>query len=300
MRILAAIVTHNRSQLLCRCLDNLSSQSRPPDHLLVINNGSTDDTLSLLHRRHIDFISQANVGSAGGWFTAIDYCIQHSFDAVWLMDDDGFPARDALEILERELTAGVSCVSSIVLRLDSKQRFVFPFPILSESYRPVLFRFPRKVSTLPSLQQLSPSGKYPYAHFFNGALISSEAIRAVGNVNPDYFIFGDEVDYFYRLRRFGQVLSILSAHHFHPDVTGRPYSPQKIFYYIRNTLILNRLYMDYPLLRNLLAILIVFLRTVRRNGLSFAIPYFIGSQRSVFLRAISDGLNARLGSSFHD
>jgi glycosyltransferase involved in cell wall biosynthesis len=44
MKILAAIVTYNRSKLLERCIDHILGQTRKPDGLIVINNSSTDDT----------------------------------------------------------------------------------------------------------------------------------------------------------------------------------------------------------------------------------------------------------------
>ena len=33
---------------------------------------------------------------------------------------------------------------------------------------------------------------------FNGTLIAVNSINKIGNVNKDYFIYGEEVDYFHR------------------------------------------------------------------------------------------------------
>ena len=67
MKILAAVVTHNRRQLLGRCIDHLERQTRPPDEILIIDNASTDGTAAMLRNREISFITQENSGSAGGW-----------------------------------------------------------------------------------------------------------------------------------------------------------------------------------------------------------------------------------------
>jgi rhamnopyranosyl-N-acetylglucosaminyl-diphospho-decaprenol beta-1,3/1,4-galactofuranosyltransferase len=109
VRILAAIVTHNRSALLERCIDHVQAQTRPPDGLMVINNGSTDGTEAMLGRRGIPFVTQANVGGAGGFNRAIQCALDEDYDSVWLMDDDGFPDRSALEILSGASVAGVAC-----------------------------------------------------------------------------------------------------------------------------------------------------------------------------------------------
>lgn len=299
MKILAAIVTHNRSQLLSRCVDHIQLQTRPPDALVVINNGSTDGTLAMLAERQVEVIMQANLGSAGGWHRAIAHSMERGFDAVWLMDDDGYPAPDALEQLEQALQPGVACASSVVVQEDNLDHFVFPFPVLDAAGLPVILARPRKLPTLAALQTRSPAGTYPFAHLFNGALITSKAIQQIGNVNPDFFIFGDEVDYFFRLRQAGQVVSVLAARHLHPDVSARPYSAIKIYYYIRNTLILNQRYFNHRWLRHGMALMAALGRTARRNGTWEALTYVAGPRLPVLLQAVHAGLSGRLGRDFH-
>lgn len=298
MKILAAIVTFNRCELLARCVDHVCSQLRPPDAIIVINNGSTDSTLDMLAAKGIEYITQENVGSAGGWYRAIKQAFDGGFDAVWLMDDDGFPATGALACLEQALEPGVACASSIVVQEDRPDHFVFSFPILDKTRLPVIFRNPRKVATVDDLLALSPSGTYPFTHLFNGALVSVLAAEQAGNVNRDFFIYGDEVDYFFRLRNVGKVFSVLAAQHFHPDVSQRPYSPIKVYYYIKNTLILNKRYFNLVSIRNGLTVVVALVRIAQRNGLSDALSYVFGSRASFFYRAIIRGLQGRIGKDF--
>jgi GT2 family glycosyltransferase len=297
--ILAAIVTHNRSRLLSRCIDHVRSQLRPPDALVVINNGSTDDTLTILAELQVDVITQANLGSAGGWHRAISHCVEQCFDAVWLMDDDGYPAKDALRLLEQAIQPGVACASSVVVQEGRPDHFVFPFPVLDPTGLPCILASPRKLPTLATLHPYAQEGSYPFAHLFNGALIVSSAIHQIGNVNPDFFIFGDEVDYFFRLRQAGEVISVLAARHLHPDVSSRPYSSIKIYYYIRNTLILNKRYFNKVWLRHGMALVAALGRTARRNGAREALSYLAGTKLPVLLQAVHAGLIGRLGRDFH-
>jgi rhamnopyranosyl-N-acetylglucosaminyl-diphospho-decaprenol beta-1,3/1,4-galactofuranosyltransferase len=298
MKILAVVVTHNRCVLLSRAIDYLQAQMRRPDHILVINNGSEDDTEKMLATRSIDVINQENVGSAGGWHRGIDYALNNGFDAVWLMDDDGFPDVDALAVLETSLSYGVACASSVVIREDDHNRFVFPFPVLDKYGLPVLIQHPRKLVSISELEPLATDGTYPFAHFFNGALISVTSIRKVGNVELGFFIFGDEVDYFFRLRAVGKVISVLSARHFHPDVSSRPYTSAKVYYYIKNTIVLNRRYFNAVWLRHALTLLAVLVRTARRNGLGMALSLLAGRQAPVFYGAILRGLAGHIGKDF--
>jgi len=298
MKILAAVVTHNRCELLSRCLDHLEQQSRAPDTILVIDNASSDATPEMLKTRGTLTIRQDNLGSAGGWHRAIEHALEAGFDAIWLMDDDGFPDPGALARLEAELGPERSCTASVVVCEDAHDRFVFPFPKLNRQGLPVLFGLPRKVQTRVQLQALAQDGVYPFAHLFNGALISVAAIRKIGNVEPGFFMFGDEVDFFCRLRSHGAVVSVLDALHYHPDVSMRPYSPAKVYYYVKNSLIIHRRYFNLAWLRNLLAVGVVLVRVARRNGLGAALSYLAGRDAGAFYGAIGRGLKGQVGKDF--
>jgi len=299
MKIVAAVVTHNRRELLARCIDCLQSQSRLPDQIVIIDNASTDGTKDMLRLRGVGVITQENVGSAGGWRRSIQYAFDEGFDAVWLMDDDGFPHEHALAALEAAMTPGIACASSVVLQEQRPTHLVFPMPLLDGRGLPLIFGAPHRFNTLAELRAHARGGVYPFAHLFNGALVSVAAARKVGNVDQRFFIFGDEVDYFFRLRTAGDVISVLDAAHMHPDVSQRPYSRTKIYYYIKNTLILNRRYFNATALRDLLTIAAALGRTAHRNGLVAALSYPFGAEAPLFYRAIGRGLRGQIGKDFN-
>jgi rhamnopyranosyl-N-acetylglucosaminyl-diphospho-decaprenol beta-1,3/1,4-galactofuranosyltransferase len=181
---------------------------------------------------------------------------------------------------------------------NDHERLVFPLPRLNAHGLPVLFSSRRKWETVEAAATTAQGGLYPFAHFFNGALIAAPALRAIGNVDREFFIFGEELDYLYRLRHGGAVHTLLTARQIHPDVAGRPLTDMKIYYYIKNTLILNRRYFDWVPLRNLLTIAAALMRTGRRNGWGEAWAYVGGRKRALLRRAISHGLAGRLGKEF--
>lgn len=298
MTILAAIVTHNRSRLLERCLDHVMAQTRPPDGLLVVNNGSTDDTEAVLRRRDVPFITQANVGGAGGFNRAIRYALEEGYSAVWLMDDDGFPDRSALGILSGLMVSEVACVSSIVLRENQPEHLVFPFPVLGPKGHPVILGWPRKIRTVAELRAARPDGTYPVASMFNGALVSTDAVRKVGNVDTAFFIYGDEVDFGLRLRRAGRTLSHVDARHYHPAVEQRPLDDMKVYYFIKNTLIINDRYYDRPWLRHLLTVAITLVRVATRNGLKSGLSFVFSRRNALVRSAIRRGLRGQIGADF--
>jgi GT2 family glycosyltransferase len=299
IKILAAIVTHNRKDLLARCIDHINNQSRMPDSIVVIDNGSTDDTQAMLEESGVRSIKQDNLGSAGGWKRCIKVALDEDFDAVWLMDDDGFPDVDALKILEGHLTSGISAVSSVVLNENNTNKFVFPFPILDTNNLPVLFSFKRKIKELNELKNISNGNSYPFAHFFNGSLIPRSSIDKIGTIDDRYFIAGEEVDYFNRLSEIGEVRSILSAFHYHPDVSQRPWSRLKFYYFIKNTIILNHKIYKFRYVRDITTILIALARVISRNGIKVFVSYLVGKDSKIFYQSIISGFKARIGKDFN-
>jgi rhamnopyranosyl-N-acetylglucosaminyl-diphospho-decaprenol beta-1,3/1,4-galactofuranosyltransferase len=214
------------------------------------------------------------------------------------MDDDGYPHCEALGVLEAALKPGVACASSVVLREDKPTHFVFPVAVLDRLGLPIIFGAPRKIERLDDLRKKAADGTYPFAYLFNGALVSVDAVRKIGNVDSEFFLFGDEVDYFFRLRKAGKAVSVLGAVHFHPNVSLRPLIDAKLYYYLKNTVILNKKYFNHVPVRNVLAVAAALGRTARRNGLLAAMSCLSGPKSPVFYRAILRGLRGRIGKDF--
>src|SRR4051812_18012026 len=93
-RVCAVVVTFNRKKLLVECLRGLLAQTRPLDHLIVINNASTDGTADMLAAEfpELDVVHlPSNVGGAGGFHAGMKWARENGFDWTWVMDDDVAP-----------------------------------------------------------------------------------------------------------------------------------------------------------------------------------------------------------------
>ena len=288
--VLAVVVTHNRLELLKRCISYLKQQSAPVD-ILIIDNASSDGTKEYLIANNIDQITQENSGSSGGWWRALKTAAERGYRYAWLMDDDGFPDTKALEILSSQMNENTICLSSLVVKENKKDELVFGMPRLNSNGFPVILSFKRKFITVQELPLTE--GKYPHAHLFNGALINVEKANQLGEVDRSYFMYGDEVDYFYRMRKAGNIYSAVNALHYHPDVSQRNIDKKKVYYFIRNTIILNHLYFDKAFVRDFFTIGVAMFRILKRNGPGQFLSYFFGVNSKYFYPAISDGFKKR-------
>ena len=100
MRVLVHIHTLNDAAFIDRPLEAVRRQTRQPDGIIIVDNGSTDSTLDrpfpdnvVIHR------NPTNLGTSGAIRIGFAYALEHGFDWVWILDADSIPDPDALERL---------------------------------------------------------------------------------------------------------------------------------------------------------------------------------------------------------
>ncbi|PBC45768.1 galactofuranosyl transferase [Rhodococcus sp. ACS1] len=244
-RIVGVVVTHKRRELLAESLKVLGSQSRPLDHLVVVDNAAEDDVRELVETSGIPTSylgSQHNLGGAGGFALGILYALSLGADWVWLADDDGRP--EGPKVLETLLDCaerhGLAEVSPVVCDIDDPDRLAFPLR------RGVEWR--RLRSELFTDGDDSADLLPGIASLFNGALFRASAIDTVGVPDLRLFVRGDEVEVHRRLVRsglpFGTCLQTAYVHpngaeEFKPILGGRmhtqyPDNETKRFFTYRN------------------------------------------------------------------
>lgn len=280
MKVLCGIPTCNRDYLLKRCINKLEKLILKPDLVLIVNQG--DSLISIPSSLNIKIINQHNKGSASGWYTLINFFLTSDFDFIWLMDDDGFPAKNSLFLLTKNFKKDYSCLSSVVLEEKNPNKLVFNMPYFFYGKESLFLRF----GHLSKLKSLSNDNLYPFVHLFNGALISIEAIKNTGNVKKEFIIYGEEVDFFNRLKKSGKVFTYIGSHHFHPSVSGKKISHKNIYYLIKNTIINNNKYSKINHLRNIVTIFVTLARVTKRNGFLSTLIFLFN--KNYFIDSILD------------
>jgi len=105
--VCAIVPTYNRSALLRVTLDGILAQTRPVDQILVINDGSNDNTEEVVksYGDRVTLITKKNGGKAAAQNTALEHC---TADFVWICDDDDYADPKGIEILADMLDADPS------------------------------------------------------------------------------------------------------------------------------------------------------------------------------------------------
>jgi GT2 family glycosyltransferase len=192
-KIAAVVVTYNRLELLKECVQSLRDQTRQLDEIIVVNNSSSDGTLEWLNEQNdMTVITQENSGSAGGQYTGIKTAYVKGYDWVWCFDSDVTPDINALDsfLSSKEFEMqNVGFLSSLVYDQNKNISYI-NIPYLPRE-RDLVFNF-LKEGTFPIISSS-----------FGSVLINRKAIERVGYPNPAFFIWGDDVDYTFRIIESG-------------------------------------------------------------------------------------------------
>jgi glycosyltransferase involved in cell wall biosynthesis len=92
----------NDSAMLARCLDALAVQTRLPDEIVVVDNGSTDDTADVARRAGARVVVELRRGIPAATATGFDSA---RGEVLGRLDADSVPAPDWVEELERRFEA---------------------------------------------------------------------------------------------------------------------------------------------------------------------------------------------------
>lgn len=233
-RVCAVIVTYNRKALLRECLKAVFSQTRPPDHVLVVDNASTDGTGEMLQEEfpQVEVLRlPENQGGAGGFHEGMKRAYEQGFDWLWLMDDDTIPRAKALEALleaarvfEKRL-GRTALLASLVRWTDgSLHPMNTPTPHVSDGELLV------EALEMRALPIRSAS--------FVSLLVARWVVEAYGFPIKDYFIWNDDVEYTARILRREKGFWVPQsevAHHTKKKYTPlHTSSPDRFYYEVRN------------------------------------------------------------------
>jgi rhamnopyranosyl-N-acetylglucosaminyl-diphospho-decaprenol beta-1,3/1,4-galactofuranosyltransferase len=285
-RVVAVVVTFNRLDLLRGLVARLGEIDGLAE-IVVVDNASTDGTGEWLAGRD-DVVVRglpSNTGGAGGFHEGLRLAVERGADLVWLMDDDGLPDPDCLELL-LPYAAELDFWGPLVVDEADPQRLVFPI------------RLPGRATVVHRLTDVRAAARGGLIRDvvipFNGVLVTRELVERIGYPREEYFIWGDDHEYRLRAERAGaRIATVVGAQVRHPSVgeLGTPmafgrstynHSPSDLKAYCmgRNNLVNLRDYRGWPAAAVFVAKTVWFYTVTRRDP----------ARLRLMLRAIRDGV----------
>ena len=242
-RVGVLIVTFNRFSLLLEEIESIRKQSYQDFDIIVVNNDSTDGTLSwLMQQPDIITITQPNLGGAGGFFTGMKYIAENGYEYCWLMDDDVECDVNALEVL-LDRADGISDLGFLCSRVFGVSGNLMNVPLVDDRF--IQNHYPTWMDRIDdNLIKVK-------AATFVSVLVPTKNIIKFGLPIKEYYIWGDDYEFTFRLSQSLKSYCAFNSKVIHKRVQQAKLSffaeQEKVrlgnyYYMLRNTYLNNKQY----------------------------------------------------------
>jgi hypothetical protein len=236
-KVVAVIVTWNKQAEVLRCINSVLASAHPVEAIVVVDNASTDGTAEAIKQQFgvkVHLLTNAsNKGGSGGFHDGISAALGYQADYLWLLDNDVIVAPEALsqllDVAQQQPQAGI--VGSKVYFAQAPE-IIWSMGARVNHWLADISVVGDKVRDTGQYNQLIEVEYVPMCSM----LVRTKVIQTVGSVDPDYFVYSDDVDFCTRAKRAGfGVLSVPQSIVWH-DVTmhTQRMSPFAMYYYTRN------------------------------------------------------------------
>lgn len=206
------VLSYNTRELTLKCLESLHRSEGVKWETIVIDNASSDGSARAIAKNFPQArltVNKINVGFAAGNNQGM---AQAKGDAVLLLNSDCFVEKDTLKLTYEFLVSNV-LVDVVGCKLLNKDGSVQPnfgyFPTLGRIWRLMTFvdNFPiiRGRSDSIHVRDLGRYKKTLEVDWVMGAcvMLKRRVWENVGGLDENYFTYGEEVEWMYRMKRAG-------------------------------------------------------------------------------------------------
>ena len=205
-----SVLNWNQHEQTIRCLESLAALDYPQYRVIVVDNASDDGSVSVLRQRFPDVTlieAAENSGYAGGHQHTVDRALQDGADLVWILNNDLTVQPDTLsQLVTAYQTHGMALYGSVPLEAAAPDDLNGARVLFASKYFRLPFR--QRLFVLWPFRtygELFPLAEPRPVAGLSGSslLIPTAIIRAHGFMDTTYFLYGEEVDYCFRLREQG-------------------------------------------------------------------------------------------------
>ena len=296
--VFVIIVNWNGKSHTLACLSSFEKINRKPVelHTIVVDNGSTDDSIDVIKKKYPDVIiipAGKNLGFTGGNNLGISYALDKNADFIWLLNNDTVVDPDVLSFLSAFDDPGVGACGSKIYFAPGREYHIDRYKKNQLGkviwYAGGLIDWGNMLASHRGVDEVD-AGQYDEScktPFITGCsfIVRADVVKRVGNLDDRYYLYLEDLDWSLRIKEAGYKImywpkSILW--HENAGSSGRPGNKTHEYYFTRNRLILG---FRYAPVRTKIALI--------REAIRFLV-----SGSSVRQKAVLDAFFGRFGKQY--
>jgi hypothetical protein len=247
-KVSIVIVIWNGKADTIECLDSFRADTYPNREIIVVDNGSTDDSVAVIRAEYPEVVilqTGKNLGFTGGNNVGIRHAIETGTDYVYLINNDTTVEPDAIEKLVEaaEANPDAGLLAPVIHDFEEPRAIWFAGSAINL----------RRGAAWHDNSRQPTREEAPYeVPWATGCamLIRAGLAKTLGGFDDRYFLSWEDVDLSLRVRNEGQRLLVVpSSRIYHKGgQSGKNLNGVYGYYQVRNSLLLASKHSgrDYP------------------------------------------------------
>jgi hypothetical protein len=234
-KVFIIILNWNGLEDTLECLKSVFKMDYPNFKVIVVDNGSTDNSVAVIQGKYPEVImieNKDNLGYTGGNNVAMGYAMQNGTDYMWLLNNDSIAEQDTLSklVATAEVSPKIGLVNPVIYDYYNPDKIQFCGSYIDWRKQDIVYT--KNVEEFKIWQN-----KYSRLICLWGTalLIKRDLIENIGYLNGRFFAYWEDTDFSVRSIKGGYRNVIeLSARIRHKINPGTARSTAYFYYMARN------------------------------------------------------------------
>ena len=242
-RVAIVTLNWNRPDDTLECLVSATSQTHPNTFIVVVDNGSSDDSVERISAAFPDITllqNTHNLGFASGANRGLRHALDQGADYIFLVNNDTTFAPDCLAHLLEYTAPDVGALTPAIYYTAEPER---PWSLGGRKHWLTL---EKTADTPKALDQANANGFLDRDYVVGcGLLFSRTMLEQVGLFDDQFFMYYEDMDLSFRIRQNGfRILLVPAAKMWHKVATssGGSDSPNERYWMARSSVLFFRKY----------------------------------------------------------
>jgi len=194
-KVFIIILNWNGLKDTLECLESVFKLDYPNFEVIVVDNGSTDNSAEIIPKMYAQVIfveNKQNLGYTGGNNIGMQYAMDNGADYIWLLNNDMVVEPDTLSKLieTAELNFKIGLISPTIYYYDKPEKIQFCGSYIDWEHQTIIYP---KDNDEPVAEKFKTSTDV--CLWGTALLIKRALVENIGYLNERYFAYWEDTDY---------------------------------------------------------------------------------------------------------